>query len=135
VDSLTQRLGKPRSQSQLHVSSGRSGFVCGTTYSHPRTDYDLYPAAHIQAIANTAAFHFATIEQGGTTLYLSMAQRASSVEVLRILISIGPVETAHFQTWHDKAGNAVSPAFNVTDPTNGLMFPNLSNAGQLLRPT
>jgi hypothetical protein len=55
------------------------------------------------------------------------------VEVLRILISIGPVETAHFQTWHDKAGNAVSPPFNLTDPTNGLMFPNLSNTGQLRR--
>jgi hypothetical protein len=37
------------------------------------------------------------------------------------LLSIGPSETMHFQTWHDKAGNA--PA--VTDPTNGLMFPNL----------
>jgi hypothetical protein len=33
----------------------------------PRTDADLIPPDHIQAIANTAAFHFATIEQGGTT--------------------------------------------------------------------
>jgi hypothetical protein len=41
------------------------------------------------------------------------------VEVLRILLSIGPTETAHFQTWHDKAGNAPP----VTDPTNGLVFP------------
>jgi hypothetical protein len=32
-------------------------------------------------------------------------------EVLRILLSIGPTETSHFQTWHDKAGNAP----NVTD--------------------
>ena len=30
-------------------------------------------------------------------------QEANSVEVLRILISIGPTETMHFQTWHDKA--------------------------------
>lgn len=50
--------------------------------------------------------HFATIEQGGNSLYQSMAQRATSVEVLRILISIGPTETMHFQTWPDKAGNA-----------------------------
>jgi hypothetical protein len=63
-----------------------------------------------------------TIEQGGNSLYPSMAQRASSVEVLRILISIGPTETMHFQTWADKAGNAPP----LTDPTNGLTFPNLN---------
>lgn len=93
----------------------------------PRTDADLTPGAHIQAIANTAAFHMPTIEQGGTSLYPSLAQRASSVEVLRILISIGPTETMHFQTWQDKAGAAVSPPLApLTDPTNGLMFPNLN---------
>jgi hypothetical protein len=95
----------------------------------PRTDADLTPAAHIQAIANTAAFHFPTIEQGGNSLYPSMAQRATSVEVLRILISIGPTETMHFQTWSDKAGNAVSmPLAPLTDPTNGLTFPDLNSA-------
>ena len=66
----------------------------------------------------------ATIEQGGSSLYPSMAQRASSVEVLRILISIGPTETMHFQTWSDKAGNALP----LTDPTNGLVFPDLNSA-------
>jgi len=99
----------------------------------PRTDADIQPPDHIQAIANTAAFHFATIEQGGTSLYPAMAQRATHREVLRILISIGPTETMHFQTWQDKAGAAVSPPFNVTDPTNGLKFPNLSGAGEILR--
>jgi hypothetical protein len=95
----------------------------------PRTDADLSPDAHIQAIANTAAFHMPTIEQGGNSLYPSMAQRASSVEVLRILISIGPTETMHFQTWSDKAGNAVSvPLAPLTDPTNGLTFPDLNSA-------
>jgi hypothetical protein len=95
----------------------------------PRTDADLAPDAHIQAIANTAAFHMPTIEQGGNSLYPSMAQRASSVEVLRILISIGPTETMHFQTWSDKAGNAVSvPLAPLTDPTNGLTFPDLNSA-------
>ena len=88
----------------------------------PRSDADLSPDAHIQAIANTAGFHMPTIEQGGNSLYPSMAQRASSVEVLRILISIGPTETMHFQTWSDKAGNAPP----LTDPTNGLTFPNLN---------
>jgi hypothetical protein len=89
----------------------------------PRTDDDLTPDLHIQAIANTAGFHMPTIEQGGNSLYPSMAQRASSVEVLRILISIGPTETMHFQTWSDKAGNAPP----LTDPTNGLTFPDLNS--------
>ncbi|HYU46843.1 MAG TPA: twin-arginine translocation signal domain-containing protein, partial [Terriglobales bacterium] len=59
----------------------------------PRTDADTTDANLLQAIANTAAFHFPTIEQGGNSLYPAMAQRATSVEVLRILISIGPTET------------------------------------------
>src|SRR5204863_3070467 len=59
----------------------------------PRTDADTSDPNFLQAIANTAAFHFPTIEQGGNSLYPSMAQRATSVEVLRILISIGPTET------------------------------------------
>ncbi|HET9918215.1 MAG TPA: ferritin-like domain-containing protein [Ktedonobacteraceae bacterium] len=93
----------------------------------PRNDGDLSPKKHIQAIANTAGFHFCFIEQGGTSLYPSLAQRVTNPEVLRILLSIGPTETAHFQTWHDKAGNAVSdPLAPLTDPTNGLTFPNLN---------
>jgi len=91
----------------------------------PRNDGDLAPANHIQAIANTAGFHFGFIEQGGTSLYPSLAQRVTNAEVLRILLSIGPTETAHFQTWQDKAGNA--PA--LTDPTNGLVFPDLNASG------
>ncbi|MBV9689249.1 MAG: ferritin-like domain-containing protein [Ktedonobacteraceae bacterium] len=94
----------------------------------PRNDNDLSgstntkPSAHLQAIANTAGFHFGFIEQGGTSLYPSLAQRVTNAEVLRILLSIGPTETQHFQTWQDKAGNA--PA--LTDPTNGLVFPDLN---------
>ncbi len=95
----------------------------------PRTNDDLTPKDHIQAIANTAAFHFAFIEQGGTSLYPMLAQRVTSPEVLRILLSIGGTEIAHFQTWHDKAGNAVSdPLAPLTDPKNhALSFPNLNN--------
>ena len=88
----------------------------------PRSDADLTPADHLQAIANTAGFHFGTIEQGGTSLYPKVAQRVTSVEVLRIVLSIGPTEAMHFQTWQDKAGNAPP----LTDPTNGLVFPNLN---------
>jgi hypothetical protein len=99
------------------------GLASGKFPAIPRTDADLSPDAHIQAIANTAGFHMPTIEQAGNSLYPSMAQRATSVEVLRILISIGPTETMHFQTWSDKAGNAPP----LTDPTNGLVFPDLNS--------
>jgi hypothetical protein len=91
----------------------------------PRSDADLTPNDHIQAIANTAGFHFGTIEQGGTSLYPSLAQRVTSKEVLRILLSIGPTEAAHFWIWMDKAGNARP----LTDPTNpALVFPDLNSA-------
>jgi hypothetical protein len=96
----------------------------------PRSKADLQPQDHIQAIANTAAFHFGTIEQGGSSLYPALAQRVSSVEVLRILLSIGPTETMHFQVWHDKAGN-IPP---VTDTTNGLVFPDLTKPPFLSNP-
>jgi hypothetical protein len=96
----------------------------------PRSDDDLRPHKHLQAIANTAGFHFGTIEQGGTSLYASLAQRVTSPEVLRILLSIGPTETMHFQTWQDKAGNAPP----LTDPTTGLTFPDLNARGPLFKP-
>ncbi len=100
------------------------GLASGRFPAIPRNDNDLAPAKHIQAIANTAGFHFAFIESGGTSLYPALAQRVTNVEVLRVLLSIGPTEMAHFQTWQDKAGNA--PA--LTDPTNGLVFPDLNSA-------
>ena len=92
----------------------------------PRTDADTSDSNFLQAIANTAAFHFATIEQGGNSLYPSMALRATKTEVLRILISIGPTETMHFQTWSDKAGNA--PPLTAVDPVTGVSvtFPDLA---------
>lgn len=92
----------------------------------PRTDDDLTGPArvapfdipdHLKAIAFTAGFHFCAIEQGGTSLYPSLAQRVNNVEVLRILLSIGPTETAHFQTWMDKAGNVIT--VSDVDPVTG----------------
>ena len=99
----------------------------------PRTDSDTSDPNFLQAIANTAAFHFPTIEQGGNSLYPSMALRATHEEVLRILISIGPTETMHFQTWSDKAGNA--PALTAVDPVTGVSvtFPDLSGGGELFQ--
>src|SRR5262249_17272182 len=83
----------------------------------------------LQAIANTAAFHFAAIEQGGSSLYAALAQRVTNPEVLRILLSIGPTEVMHFQTWQDKAGNAPP----LTDPKTGLTFPDLNRRGELFQ--
>jgi hypothetical protein len=91
------------------------GLSTGQFPAIPRTDNDLAPKNHLQAIANT--------EQGGSSLYPSLAQRVTHNEVLRILLSIGPTETMHFQTWQDKAGNAPP----LTDPTNRLVFPNLNS--------
>ncbi len=92
----------------------------------PRTDADASNADLINAIAFTAGFHFCFIEQGGTSLYPSLAQRVTDPEVLRVVLSIGPTETMHFQTWQDKAGNANTnpngppgnPPFTVHDPIN-----------------
>ena len=83
----------------------------------PRTDADLSNSNHLQAIANTAGFHFGTIEQGGSSLYPSLAQRVTHPEVLRIVLAIGGTEITHFQTWSDKAGNA--PDTTDTDPITG----------------
>jgi len=99
----------------------------------PRTDADLSDPNFVQAMANTAAFHFPTIEQGGNSLYPSMAQRATDPEVLRILISIGPTETMHFQTWSEQAGNA--PPLTAVDPVTGVSvtFPDLEDVGENLQ--
>jgi hypothetical protein len=101
----------PRNDSEAQLDTGSPNGVTDLT----------------QFIANTAGFHFAFIEQGGTSLYAQLAQRVTSTEVLRILLSIGGTEIAHFQTWHDKAGNA-PPLTGVHDPVSGdtVVFPDLT---------
>jgi hypothetical protein len=108
-----------------NFSFGQSEVIVNRT-AIPRTDDDLNGPAHIapfnipdhlKAIAFTAGFHFCVIEQGGSSLYPSLAQRVTNVDVLRILLSIGPTETSHFQTWHDKAGNVLS--LTDVDPVTG----------------
>ncbi|SRR5579883_3487186 len=105
------------------------GLLAGQFPGIPRSDADLSPPDHLQAIANTAGFHFAWVEQGGTSLYPQLAQRVTNPTVLRILLSIGPTETMHFQTWQDKAGNFK----RLTDPTNGLVFPELNTGDPLFQ--
>jgi hypothetical protein len=88
-------------------------------------------ALRTQAIANTAGFHFSFIEQGGSSLYPILALKATSREVLRILLSIGGVEIDHFSLWHDKGGNAIAQPLagpsGLTDPETGLTFPDFNN--------
>jgi hypothetical protein len=89
----------------------------------PSSDSDLKDVGHIQAIANTAAFHFGSIEQGGTSLYATLSQKVTHPEVLKITLSIGGSEIAHFLEWVDFAGNGVQPPVApVSD--SGLTFPN-----------
>ena len=101
------------------------------TETPPGTDQPVPPvtaaARRMQAIANTAAFHFGYIEQGGASLYSSLALKVRDLEVLRIVISIGGVEVDHFGLWHDKMGNAVAqPLAGVVDPQTGIAFPDLN---------
>ena len=119
-DSKNTDLGDTLPQAVPDLATGQHPAI-------PRSDADLSPKKHLQAIANTAGFHFAWIEQGGTSLYAALAQRVTHREVLRILLSIGGSEIMHFQTWQDKAGNAPP----LTDPTTGLTFPDLNADGQL----
>jgi hypothetical protein len=84
----------------------------------------------IQFIGNVAGFHFATIEQGGSSLYQSMLPKASSSEVLQIIGAIGGTEIQHFQTWQDKAGNALP----VMDLSGNVLFPQLPLAPPLPNP-
>jgi hypothetical protein len=108
----------------------------------PRTDADTAGSSlsadnttsltpHLQAIAFTAGFHFAFIEVSGTSLYPALAQKVTNLDVLRVLLSIGPSETMHFQTWQDKAGNAL-PLTDVDKGPGGtgatVTFTTLANA-------
>jgi len=80
---------------------------------------------HIQAIANVAGFHFGMIEQGGSSLYATLSQKVSSLEVLKITLGIGGDEIAHFLEWVDFSGNGVQqPVAPFMDPISGLSFPN-----------
>ncbi len=147
---------KPRLTNLMHLNVDTSWFVryrsatnpdLGATFPQaitlnnvtaiPRTDADLNgtpnptfngASNHIQAIANVAAFHFGMIEQGGSSLYAAMSQKASDPEVLQITLGIGGDEIAHFLEWVDFAGNGVQqPIAPFKDPISGLAFPDFFN--------
>jgi hypothetical protein len=153
--SATGSSGKLRLTNLMHLNVDTSWFVryrsttnpdLGATFPQaitlngvtaiPRNDNDFKGTAnnnfpvpgsndHIQAIANTAAFHFGMIEQGGTSLYAAMSQKVTDPEVLMITLGIGGDEIAHFLEWVDFAGNGVQqPVAPFTDTISGLTFPN-----------
>ena len=99
----------------------------------PRTNADLQNPKLIQVIADTAAFHFGTIEQGGSSLYAALSRKVKSEEVLEITLGIGGDEIAHFLEWVDFAGNAVSAPLAPVS-AEGLTFPNFLNSGPALQP-
>jgi len=146
--------GKLRLTNLMHLNVDTSWFVryrsttnpdLGATFSQaltlngvtaiPRNNNDFNGAAngnfpvagsndHIQAIANTAAFHFGMIEAGGTSLYAAMSQKVTDPEVLMITLGIGGDEIAHFLEWVDFAGNGVqAPVAPFMDNISGLTFP------------
>jgi hypothetical protein len=150
--------GKLRLTNLMHLNVDTSWFVryrsttnpdLGATFPQavtlsgvtaiPRNNNDFNGAAngnfpvagsndHIQAIANTAAFHFGMIEAGGTSLYAAMSQKVSDPEVLKITLGIGGDEIAHFLEWVDFAGNGVQqPVAPFTDTISGLTFPDFFN--------
>jgi hypothetical protein len=98
------------------VPSLNTGLHTAIPRNNAELDDPNNPSDHVKAIAFTAGFHFGYIEQGGTSLYATLAQKVTSLEVLRILLSIGGSEIMHFQTWQDKAGNA-TPLTDF-DPVN-----------------
>lgn len=87
----------------------------------PVANQSQYTVNQMQAIANTAAFHFAMIEQGGSSLYDALSLKCSTLLALRIVTSIGGTEVAHFEIWNDKAGDAPP-----VDSGDGLVFPDLN---------
>ncbi|HEY3987862.1 MAG TPA: ferritin-like domain-containing protein [Acidobacteriaceae bacterium] len=98
----------------------------------PRTDADMSNATQIQVIANTAAFHFGAIEQGGSSLYASLSRKVTSEQVLEITLGIGGDEIAHFLEWVDFAGNGVQPPVAPVS-FGGLTFPNFNTKGPLFQ--
>jgi len=77
------------------------------------SDFDM------QLIANAAAFHFANSEELGASIYPALAQKVTNIDVLRILLSIGPTEAYFFASFHQSLEGL--PAISG----NGMVFPDV----------
>ncbi len=74
------------------------------------------------ALAQTAAFHFAAIEQGGSSLYGSLYGKVTNLDVLSILTSIGPTEVYHFGVFNATLANIKK----LRGRSNNVVFPDIS---------
>lgn len=74
------------------------------------------------SIAQTAAFHFAAIEQGGSSLYNSLTTKVTNLDVVAILASIGPTEVYHFAVFQ----TALEGIRELERP-NGPAFPSIED--------
>jgi len=81
----------------------------------------------MQAIADAALFHFVTIEQGGASLYPTLALKVTNVDVLRILVSIGPVEAFHFSTFEGSLESLPPLSVPATATSLAMVFPDLKD--------
>ncbi len=92
---------------------------------------DTISRNELDAIAHSAAFHFATIEQGGSSLYASLVTKVTDLDVLAILTSIGPVEVYHFAAFHKslelmlpvRTANVQFPNFRTNPGVSQAIFP------------
>ena len=75
----------------------------------------------LRSIAQTAAFHFAAIEQGGASLYLSLLPKVTHLDVVSILGAIGPTEFYHFAIFQTALENITSRL----PSRNSVVFPEL----------
>ena len=89
-DSQNPDLGDTLPQAVPDLAAGQHPAI-------PRSDDDLTPPKHLQAIANTAGFHFAWIERGGTTFMPHSATGGPRREVIGILLSLGGSEVIRFR--------------------------------------
>ena len=69
-----------------------------------------------------AAFHFASIEQGGTSLYDQFVPFVSSKQVLRIVSSIYATEAIHYAIFRDSLGGVTA----FTSGDGKLVVPDLT---------
>jgi hypothetical protein len=111
----------------MHSAIPRSNDDTAGSVINPDPTQSTFPDL-LKAIAFTAGFHFAFIEEGGTSLYPTLAQHVTNLQVLRILLSIGPSEAMHFQTWQDKAGNATPLTVFDKGNNSSVTFSNLQDA-------
>lgn len=75
----------------------------------PTSDRDSGP--DLFARAQSAAFHFGSIEQGGSSLYTALIPKVSDPDVLAILAAIGPTEVYHLSLFQSSLENIVP--FNI----------------------